>query len=66
MRKDGASRTLGMAALMLGGFTIGASEFASMGLLPEFARGFGIAAPEASRAISAYALGVVVGRRSSG
>ncbi len=61
MSIDGASRTLVMAALMGGGFTIGVSEFASMGLLPEFARDFGIGAPEASRAISAYALGVVVG-----
>lgn len=61
MQENGARSAFVMAALMLGGFTIGVSEFASMGLLPEFARGFGIEAPEASRAISAYALGVVVG-----
>ena len=61
MRTEGTSRSLVMAALMLGGFTLGVSEFASMALLPEFARAFAIGAPEASRAISAYAMGVVVG-----
>ncbi len=54
-------RTLVLAALTLGGFTIGTNEFATMGLLPAFAAGFRIGAPEASRAVSAYALGVVVG-----
>lgn len=61
MSPGGAHRTLVLSALTLGGFTIGTAEFATMGLLPTFAGSFGINAPEASRAISAYALGVVVG-----
>lgn len=62
-------RTLALFALALGGFGIGVTEFATMGLLPDIARdlipGFD-AAPEAGIAhagilITAYALGVVVG-----
>jgi len=45
----------------MGGFAIGTTEFASMSLLPYFARGLGIDEPTAGHAISAYALGVVVG-----
>ena len=56
-----SNRALILSALTLGGFAIGTNEFATMGLLPSFASGFGIAAPEASRAISAYAIGVVIG-----
>ena len=48
-------------ALAVGGFAIGVAEFAAMSVLPHFARGFGLDSPEAGRAISAYALGVVVG-----
>ncbi|MDN5687481.1 MAG: MFS transporter [Brachybacterium sp.] len=65
-----ARRRLALFALALGGFGIGASEFVSMGLLPDIAGGLlsermatdpegGIA--RAGLAISAYALGVVVG-----
>ena len=50
-----------MFALAMGGFAIGTTEFASMSLLPYFARGLGIDEPTAGHAISAYALGVVVG-----
>ena len=50
-----------LAALALGGFAIGTTEFASMSLLPDFAAGLGVDAPTAGHAISAYALGVVVG-----
>jgi DHA1 family inner membrane transport protein len=50
-----------LAALALGGFSIGTTEFASMSLLPYFARDLGVDAPTAGHAISAYALGVVVG-----
>ncbi|WP_245411689.1 MFS transporter [Phyllobacterium leguminum] len=53
--------TLVILALACGGFGIGTGEFAIMGLLPDVARGFGISVPEAGHAISAYALGVVVG-----
>jgi MFS transporter, DHA1 family, inner membrane transport protein len=48
-------------ALAVGGFAIGTTEFASMSLLPYFARDLGIAAPTAGHVISAYALGVVLG-----
>jgi DHA1 family inner membrane transport protein len=61
---------LALLALALGGFSIGATEFVAMGLLPEIARDLlpelSVTNPEASigRAgwlITAYALGVVVG-----
>lgn len=48
-------------ALAIGGFAIGTTEFATMSILPLFAQGLGIDAPTAGHAISAYALGVVVG-----
>jgi DHA1 family inner membrane transport protein len=48
-------------ALGVGGFAIGTGEFVIMGLLPEVARGVGVTIPEAGHAISAYALGVVIG-----
>ncbi len=48
-------------ALAVGGFAIGTTEFATMSLLPDFARDLGISEPTAGHVISAYALGVVVG-----
>ncbi len=48
-------------ALAMGAFAIGTTEFATMSLLPFFARDLGIDAPTAGHAISAYALGVVAG-----
>ncbi len=48
-------------ALACGGFAIGTGEFAIMGLLPDVASTFSINTPQAGYAISAYALGVVVG-----
>ena len=48
-------------ALAVGGFAIGTTEFATMSLLPFFAKDLGISAPTAGHVISAYALGVVVG-----
>jgi MFS transporter, DHA1 family, inner membrane transport protein len=48
-------------ALAVGGFAIGTTEFATMSLLPYFARDLGISAPIAGHVISAYALGVVLG-----
>ncbi|MBL3686978.1 MFS transporter [Leucobacter zeae] len=62
-------RNIALFALALGGFGIGVTEFATMGLLPDIARdllpGFE-AAPDvgiarAGALITAYALGVVVG-----
>lgn len=48
-------------ALAMGGFAIGITEFATMSLLPFFAHDLHVSEPVAGRAISAYALGVVVG-----
>ncbi|WP_313801955.1 MFS transporter [Sphingobium sp.] len=48
-------------ALAMGAFAIGTTEFAAMSLLPFFAGDLGISEPMAGHAISAYALGVVVG-----
>src|ERR1700756_5529232 len=50
-----------MFALAMGGFAIGTTEFATMSLLPYFARALGVNEPTAGHVISAYALGVVVG-----
>lgn len=55
------SYTLILFALAMGGFAIGTSEFAMMGLMPELVRGFGITEPQVGHLISAYALGVVIG-----
>lgn len=58
-----ARRTLRRAvfALATGGFAIGVAEFVIMGLLPEIAAELRVSIPQAGHAISAYALGVVVG-----
>lgn len=45
----------------MGAFAIGTTEFAAMSLVPFFARDLGLTEPQAGHAISAYALGVVVG-----
>jgi DHA1 family inner membrane transport protein len=50
-----------LVALALGGFSIGTTEFVTMGLLPDIAGGVGVDIPTAGHVISAYALGVVVG-----
>ncbi|QCE35524.1 MFS transporter [Acetobacteraceae bacterium] len=47
--------------LLLGTFVIGTGEFTIMGLLPHFAKSLHINIAEASNAIGAYALGVVIG-----
>jgi DHA1 family inner membrane transport protein len=52
---------LAILALATGGFAIGTTEFAMMGLLKEIEEGLGISTPEAGNLISAYALGVVIG-----
>lgn len=53
--------TLAVLALAMGGFTIGTTEFVTMGLLPDIADGVGVSIPTAGHIISAYAVGVVVG-----
>ncbi|GAB7050137.1 MFS transporter [Catenuloplanes indicus] len=50
-----------LTAVALGGFGIGTSEFAAMGLLPEMAATLHVSIPSMGYGISAYALGVVVG-----
>ncbi len=52
---------LAIFALAVGGFTIGTTEFMTMGVLPEVAEGVDVSVPTAGHIISAYALGVVVG-----
>ena len=59
--RRGAPVGLVHSALAVGGFAIGTTEFATMSLLPFFAKDLGISAPTAGHVISAYALGVVVG-----
>jgi DHA1 family inner membrane transport protein len=57
----GRSVAVAVLALAVGGFTIGTTEFVTMGLLPRIAGGIGVSEPTAGHVISAYALGVVVG-----
>lgn len=52
---------LTLFALALGSFSIGTSEFASMGIIQLFSASLGITVPQAANAITAYAIGVVVG-----
>ncbi|PZR53636.1 MFS transporter [Xylanimonas oleitrophica] len=52
---------LALFALSLGGFTIGTTEFATMGLLPQIGADLSVSDPVVGHAITAYALGVVVG-----
>ena len=50
-----------LLALGMGAFAIGTAEFSSMSLLPFYAAALGRDQPSAAYAVSAYALGVVVG-----
>ncbi|MBN9887709.1 MFS transporter [Salipiger abyssi] len=52
---------LTILSLALGAFAIGVTEFAAMGLLPYYAADLGVSEPRAGHAVSAYAIGVVVG-----
>jgi DHA1 family inner membrane transport protein len=56
-----AQANLAIASLAVGGFAIGTSEFVTMGLLPQIARGTDVGIATAGHYVSAYALGVVVG-----
>jgi DHA1 family inner membrane transport protein len=49
------------AAMAVGSFAIGTGEFAIMGLMPDIARNLHLSEPQVGHAISAYALGVMVG-----
>jgi MFS transporter, DHA1 family, inner membrane transport protein len=53
--------TFALIALATGGFAIGTTEFVTMGLLPDIARGIHESIPTTGHIITAYALGVVVG-----
>lgn len=59
-RTDRQAR-LTILSLALGAFGIGVTEFATMGLLPYYAADLGASEPQAGHAVSAYAIGVVVG-----
>lgn len=50
-----------LVALACGGFAIGTTEFVAMGLLPQLAEGVNVSISDAGHAVSAYAIGVVVG-----
>lgn len=54
-------RRLSLLALALGTFCIGTTEFASMGMIQLFSAELGIDIPTATHAITAYAVGVVIG-----
>ncbi|ASO20330.1 DHA1 family inner membrane transport protein [Actinoalloteichus hoggarensis] len=59
--RDRRAATKALAALALGGFGIGVTEFATMGLVPQIAASFDVSIPATGHAITFYALGVVVG-----
>lgn len=58
---QGLKLILAIFALAVGGFGIGTTEFAAMGLLPNISEGMDVSIPRAGWLISAYAMGVVVG-----
>lgn len=54
-------RRLSLLTLALGTFCIGTTEFASMGMIQLFSAELGVDIPTATHAITAYAIGVVIG-----
>jgi DHA1 family inner membrane transport protein len=52
---------LSLTALAAGGFGIGTTEFATMGVLPDVTGDLGATIPQGGQLVSAYAVGVVVG-----
>ena len=56
-----AGRAAALLVLTFGAFVVGTGEFAIMGMLPEFAASLHLSTADAGYAITAYALGVVVG-----
>lgn len=61
MARSDRQASLTILSLAIGAFGIGVTEFATMGLLPFYASDLGVSEPQAGHAISAYALGVVIG-----
>lgn len=61
VRLDGRPLALAIAALAVGGFALGATEFTIMGLLEEMRADLGVDYAQGGHVISAYALGVVIG-----
>ena len=61
LRRVLSSLAKAQTAIALGGFGIGTTEFATMGLLPQISGGLHTSIPTAGYAITLYALGVVVG-----
>ena len=55
------SPRLALAALAVGAFGIGVTEFTPMGLLPVIANDLGVSIPTAGLLVSAYAIGVLIG-----
>jgi DHA1 family inner membrane transport protein len=60
-RDRGAPVALSLLALAIGGFAIGTTEFATMGVLPDIAGNLDTSIPTTGHLVSLYALGVVVG-----
>ncbi|PAK78434.1 MFS transporter [Acetobacter fabarum] len=56
-----AGRSAALLVLTFGAFVVGTGEFAIMGMLPEFAASLHLSTADAGYAITAYALGVVIG-----
>ncbi|SEQ77173.1 Predicted arabinose efflux permease, MFS family [Pseudomonas cuatrocienegasensis] len=50
-----------LLSMMLGGFAIGTTEYASIGVLPQIADDFGVNLARAGLVVSGYALGVSIG-----
>jgi MFS transporter, DHA1 family, inner membrane transport protein len=61
MGELGLRRVLALAALALGTFAIGMTEFVITGLLPDIAADLAVSIPRAGLLISGYALSVVIG-----
>lgn len=59
--RSAPSHSLALFSLALASFAIGTTEFASMGIIQLFSATLAIDIPTATHAITAYALGVVVG-----
>ncbi|WP_235985759.1 MFS transporter [Mucilaginibacter segetis] len=52
---------LSLVSLLIGGLSIGMTEFLMMGVLPDISQSLHITIPDAGHLISIYALGVVIG-----
>ncbi|MGL5865394.1 MAG: MFS transporter [Dermatophilaceae bacterium] len=61
MSARSAQSGAGLAALALGGFGIGLTEFVILGLLPEVAADFAVSIPTAGHLVSGYAISVAFG-----